>query len=242
MSANTMNEQAIREDLAAAYQLVALEGMDDGIETHISARLPNDRFLLNAYGLRFDEIRADNLVIVDAGGEVLDDPTGLGINPAGFTIHSALHEARPEVHCVLHTHTVAGVALSCLEEGLLPLNQWALQFFDRLSYHDFEGIALDLEERERLARDLGQNSAMILRQHGLLTCGQSVGEAFLRMRDLERSCRAQLAAQGTGQALITASREMGEYVAQQYEVWAAGEAGTGRAWQAERRRLKSREG
>ncbi|WP_447553632.1 class II aldolase/adducin family protein [Vreelandella sp. EE22] len=238
MSHDTLTEQEIRDDLAAAYQLIALEGMDDNIDTHISARLPGERFLLNAYGLRFDEIRADNLVIVNGDGEVLDDPTGLGINPAGFTIHSALHDARPEVHCVLHTHTVAGVALSCLEEGLLPLNQWALQFYNRLSYHDFEGIALDLSERERLASDLDGNSAMILRQHGLLTCGQSVGEAFLRMRDLERSCRAQLAAQGTGRTLIHASQEMGEHVAQQFEAWAAGPAGTGRAWQAQRRRLE----
>ena len=224
----------IRRDLAAAYRLIALDGMDDGIDTHISARLPDDRFLLNAYGLRFTEVRADNLVTVDADGRVLDDPTGLGINPAGFTIHSALHAARPDVNCVLHTHTVAGVAVSSLEEGLLPLNQWALQFHDRLAYHDFEGIALALDERERLATDLGHHSAMILRQHGLLTCGGSVGEAFLRMRNLERSCQAQLAAQATGQPLRLASPAMAEHVAQQYETWAAG---NDRAWQAERRRL-----
>lgn len=224
----------IRRDLAAAYRLIALDGMDDGIDTHISARLPDERFLLNAYGLRFNEVRADNLVTVDADGRVLDDPTGLGINPAGFTIHSALHAARPDVNCVLHTHTVAGVAVSSLEEGLLPLNQWALQFHGRLAYHDFEGIALALDERERLAADLGHHSAMILRQHGLLTCGGSVGEAFLRMRDLERSCQAQLAAQATGQPLRLASPAMAEHVAQQYEAWAAG---SDRAWQAERRRL-----
>lgn len=228
---------AIREDLAAAYRLIALDGMDDGISTHISARLPGERFLLNAFGLRFEEVRADNLVTVNAAGEVLDDPTGLGINPAGFTIHSALHAARPEVTCVLHTHTLAGVALSSLEEGLLPLNQWALQFHERLAYHDYEGIALDLDERERLAADLGKHSAMILRQHGLLTCGKSVGEAFLRMRDLERSCQAQLAAQATGQPLRLASPEMAEHVARQYEAWADSPAGTERAWQAERRRL-----
>jgi len=225
-------EDDIRQDLAAAYRLIALEGMDDGIDTHISARLPGERFLLNAYGLRFAEVRADNLVIVDADGQVLDDPTGLGINPAGFTIHSALHAARPAVHCVLHTHTVAGVAVSSLEEGLLPVNQWALQFHDRLAYHDFEGIALALDERARLAADLGQHSAMILRQHGLLTCGGRVGDAFLRMRDLERSCQAQLAAQATGRPLRLASPTMAEYVAQQYEAWTAD-----RAWQAELRRL-----
>ena len=197
MNATTSEERDIRQNLAAAYQLIALDGMDDGIDTHISARLSGERFLLNAYGLRFAEVRADNLVTVDADGKVLDDPTGLGINPAGFTIHSALHAARPDVNCVMHCHTVAGVAISCLEEGLLPLNQWALQFHDRLAYHDFEGIALELDERERLAEDLGDHAAMILRQHGLLTCGRSVGEAFLRMRNLERSCQTQLAAQAT---------------------------------------------
>ncbi|MGM0536780.1 MAG: class II aldolase/adducin family protein [Pseudomonadota bacterium] len=227
-------EDDIRQDLAAAYRLVALEGMDDGIDTHISARLSGERFLLNAYGLRFAEVRADNLVTVDADGQVLDDPTGLGINPAGFTIHSALHAARPDVHCVLHTHTVAGVAVSSLEEGLLPLNQWALQFHGRLAYHDFEGIALALDERQRLADDLGDHWAMVLRQHGLLTCGASVGDAFLRMRDLERSCQAQLAAQATGQSLRLASPAMAEHVAQQHEAWMAG---SDRAWQAERRRL-----
>jgi len=234
MNPTTADERDIRRDLAAAYRLIALEGMDDGIDTHISARLPDERFLLNAYGLRFAEVRADNLVTVNADGQVLDDPTGLGINPAGFTIHSAIHAARPDVNCVLHTHTVAGVAVSSLEEGLLPLNQWALQFHDRLAYHDFEGIALALDERERLAAHLGDCSAMILRQHGLLTCGGSVGEAFLRMRDLERSCQAQLAAQATGQPLRLASPTLAEHVAQQYETWASG---SHRAWQAERRRF-----
>jgi len=237
MNATTSEERDIRQNLAAAYQLIALDGMDDGIDTHISARLPGERFLLNAYGLRFAEVRADSLVTVDAGGKVLDDPTGLGINPAGFTIHSALHAARPDVNCVMHCHTVAGVAISCLEEGLLPLNQWALQFHDRLAYHDFEGIALELDERERLAEDLGDHAAMILRQHGLLTCGRSVGEAFLRMRNLERSCQTQLAAQATGQPLRLASPTMAEHVAQQYEAWATGPAGSDRAWQAELRRL-----
>ena len=155
-------EQTTREDLAAAYRLIALDGLDDGIDTHISARLPGERFLLNAYGLRFSEVRPESLVTVDAEGNVLDDPTGLGINPAGFVIHSALHAARPDVHCVLHTHTVAGVALSSLEEGLLPLNQWSLEFYNRLAYHDFEGIALSLDERERLVSDLGEHSAMVL--------------------------------------------------------------------------------
>lgn len=237
MNASFESEATIRQDLAAAYRLIALDGMDDGISTHISARLPGERFLLNPFGLRFEEIRADQLVTVNADGEVLDDPTGLGINPAGFTIHSAIHAARPDAACVLHTHTVAGVALSCLEEGLLPLNQWSLQFHDRLAYHDYEAIALDLDERQRLTADLGHCSAMVLRQHGLLTCGRDVGEAFLRMRDLERSCQAQLAAQATGRPLRLASPELAEKVARQYETWADSPHGNARAWQAERRRL-----
>ncbi|MFI0474226.1 class II aldolase/adducin family protein [Halomonas sp. HMF6819] len=237
MSRAQIDEQALRDDLAAAYRLIALDGMDDGIDTHISARLPGERFLLNPYGLRFSEVRAEQLVTVDGDGRVLDDPTGLGVNPAGFTIHSALHAARPEVACVLHTHTVAGVALSCLEEGLLPLNQWSLEFYQRLGYHDFEGIALSLSERERLARDLGGHWAMVLRQHGLLTGGRSIGEAFLRMRNLERSCQAQLAAQATGRPLRPVSDAMAEHVARQYEAWAASPQGTDLAWQAEKRRL-----
>lgn len=237
MSEAASEERETRRDLAAAYRLIALEGMDDGIDTHISARLSGDRFLLNAYGLRFSEVRADSLVTVGADGQVLDDPTGLGINPAGFTIHSALHAARHDVNCVLHTHTVAGVAVSSLEEGLLPINQWALQFYNRLAYHDFEGIALGLDERGRLSNDIGDHWAMILRQHGLLTCGKNVGDAFLRMRDLERSCQAQLAAQSTGQPLRLVSPTMAEHVAQQYESWETSKMGGNRAWQAERRRL-----
>ena len=230
-------QQRIRRDLAAAYRLMARDGMDDGISTHISARSAPGRFLLNAFGLRFEEVTADSLVTVDDHGRVLDDPTGLGINPAGFTIHSAIHAARPDAHCVLHSHSVAGVAVSCLEQGLEPLNQWAMQFYRRIGYHDYEGIALDLDERERLVRDLGKHMSMILRQHGLLVVGKSVGDAFLRMRDLERSCQAQLAAQATGAALVSASPELCEKVARQYDDWAASPQGTELAWCAELRRL-----
>ena len=147
----------VRIDLAAAYRLIHRLGLDDSIYTHISVRVPGtqDRFLINPYGMRFEEVTASNLVTVDVDGNVVDDPLGLGINPAGFTIHSAVHAARHDAMCVLHTHTVAGVAVSCQKQGLLPLNQWSMQFTDRLAYHDFEGIALDLYERERLVADLG---------------------------------------------------------------------------------------
>ena len=142
----------IRIDLAAAYRLIHRLGLDDSIYTHISVRLPgrHDRFLINPYGLRFEEVTASNLVTVDLDGNIVEDPLGLGINPAGFTIHSAVHAARHDAICVLHTHTVAGVAVSSQKQGLLPLNQWSLQFTDRLAYHDYEGIALDLDERTRL--------------------------------------------------------------------------------------------
>lgn len=215
--------ETIRKDLAAAYRLVAHMGMDDSIFTHISARLPGDdeHFLLNPYGYRFDEVTASNLVTVSHEGVVIDDPVGHGINQAGFTIHSAVHSARPDVACVLHTHTVAGVAVSCLEEGLLSLNQWAMEFHGRVAYHDYEGIALSLDERQRLVADLGDRPVMILRNHGLLVCGRTVGEAFRRMFNLERSCQAQLAIMATGASIVRPSEALCEFTARQYEHWEA---------------------
>ncbi|QIG91173.1 MULTISPECIES: class II aldolase/adducin family protein [unclassified Bradyrhizobium] len=210
--------QQFRIDLAAAYRLIHRLGLDDSIYTHISVRLPgrHDRFLINPYGLRFEEVTASNLVTVDLDGVVIDDPLGLGINPAGFTIHSAVHAARPDVACVLHTHTVAGVAVSCQKQGLLPLNQWSMQFTGCLAYHDYEGIALDLDERQRLIADLGDKFVMVLRNHGMLTCGRSVAEAFKLMHNLERSCRAQLAIQAAGAAIAPLSDAVGHKTAGQY--------------------------
>ncbi|WP_084030618.1 class II aldolase/adducin family protein [Bradyrhizobium paxllaeri] len=208
----------IRIDLAAAYRLIHRLGLDDSIYTHISVRLPgrNDRFLINPYGLRFEEVTASNLVTVDLDGNVIDDPMGLGINPAGFTIHSAIHAARHDAICVLHTHTVAGIAVACQKQGLLPLNQWSLQFTGCLAYHDYEGIALDLDERERLVADLGDKFVMVLRNHGMLTCGRSVAEAFKLMHNLERSCRAQLAVQSSGAEFIPLSDAVAHKTAGQY--------------------------
>ena len=208
----------IRIDLAAAYRLIHRLGLDDSIYTHISVRLPgrHDRFLINPYGLRFEEVTASNLVSVDLDGNIVDDPMGLGINPAGFTIHSAVHAARHDAMCVLHTHTVAGVAVSSQEQGLLPLNQWSLQFTDRLAYHDYEGIALDLDERTRLVRDLGDKFVMVLRNHGMLTCGRSVAEAFKLMHNLERSCRAQLAIQASKAEISPLSQGVARKTAEQY--------------------------
>ncbi|WP_407156206.1 class II aldolase/adducin family protein [Bradyrhizobium sp. STM 3557] len=207
-----------RVDLAAAYRLIHRLGMDDSIYTHISVRLPgtHDRFLINPYGMRFEEVTASNLVTVDIDGKVTDDPLGLGINPAGFTIHSAIHMARPDVACVLHTHTVAGVAVSSLKCGVLALNQWSAQFAGRLAYHDFEGIALDLDERARLINDLGDKNVLVLRNHGMLTCGRSVAEAFKLMHNLERSCKAQLAIQASGAEINPISPQIALHTADQY--------------------------
>jgi ribulose-5-phosphate 4-epimerase/fuculose-1-phosphate aldolase len=212
-------ERQVRVDLAAAYRLVALHGMDDSIYTHISARVPGteDQFLINPYGMLFRDITASSLVKIDLQGRILQG-TEYPVNPAGFTIHSAVHSARHDAHCVLHTHTVAGVAVSSLAGGLQPCNQWALQFHQRVAYHDFEGIALDHEERERLVADLGPTlRAMILRNHGLLTLGRNVAEAFILMHNLERACRVQLAIQASGQPEYPVAEAIRERTARQYE-------------------------
>jgi ribulose-5-phosphate 4-epimerase/fuculose-1-phosphate aldolase len=189
-------EWAVRVDLAACYRLAAHFGMTDLIYTHISARVPGSdaHFLINAYGLLFDEIKASTLVKVTLQGEVVDDPTGLGINPAGFLIHGAVHGARHDVGCVMHTHTTAGLAVAAQRRGLLPLTQHAMRFAGALAYHDYEGIALEPDEQKRLVADLGAHNAMILRNHGLLTCSATVHDTFDLMAHLERACQAQVAA------------------------------------------------
>ena len=192
-------EQALRKDLAACYRLIAHFRMSDMTYTHISARLPGtEDFLLNPYGFLFDEVTASSLVKVDAEGNVLSDPTGMGINRAGFVIHSAVHAARPEVGCVIHTHTTAGMAVSTHPDGLLPITQHAMRFHQRMGRHPYEGIAVDADERERLARDLGPHKALLLENHGLLTCGETMAEAFTVMMFLERACQAQVAALSGG--------------------------------------------
>ena len=212
-------ERAMREDLAAAYRLVALSGMEDSIYTHISARVPDteDQFLINPYGWLFRDITASSLVKIDLEGRILDGSTEV-VNPAGFTIHSAVHAARHDAACVLHTHTVAGVAVASLACGLQPINQWALQFYNRVAYHDYEGIALDHDERERLVANLGPSKqVMILRNHGLLTLGRSVAEAFVLMSNLDRACRVQMAIQASGMPAQIPSAEVCERTALQYE-------------------------
>ncbi|MDB5806333.1 MAG: class aldolase [Betaproteobacteria bacterium] len=215
----TKEEWEQRVQLAACYRLAAAHRMTDLIHTHISARVPGPEhhFLINAYGLMFDEITASSLVKVDLEGNVLEDPTGYGINPAGYVIHSAIHAAREDVACVMHTHTRDGIAVSAQKNGLLPLSQHSMRFYNRIAYHDYEGVALDLEERERLVADMGSLSAMILRNHGLLTTGKTVREAFDNMYYLERACQAQIAAMSGGAELRLASAEVGEKVAKHFE-------------------------
>jgi len=193
-------EWQMRVDLAAAYQLAALFRWTDLIYTHFSARVPgSEDFLINPYGLLFDEITASNLVRIDPHGKVIDDPTGMGYNEAGFVIHGCVHEARPEINCVIHTHTRAGVAVSAMKCGLLPISQHAMRVQADVSYHDYEGIALDLDERARLAGDLGPTSkSMILRNHGLLALGETVREAFDTMYFLDCACQIQIDALAGG--------------------------------------------
>ncbi len=211
-------EWEVRVQLAACYRLVARYRMTDLIYTHISARVPGteDQFLLNPYGLLFEEITASSLVKIDLDGRQVEEGP-YGVNAAGFTIHSAIHAARHDVFCVLHTHTRAGMAVSCQRHGLLPLNQIALQFYNRLAYHDYEGIALDHDERPRLVRDLGDRQAMVLRNHGLLTAGRTIPEAFSLMFYLERACEVQIAALAGGSELVIPPPEVCEKTARQYE-------------------------
>jgi ribulose-5-phosphate 4-epimerase/fuculose-1-phosphate aldolase len=230
-------ERELREDLAAAYRLIALHGMTDLVFTHLSVRIPGEghRFLVNPYGLLFEEITASSLVEVDAEGEPRQ-ATSWPVNPAGFVIHSAVHIGRESAQCVMHTHTLAGMAVAAQAGGILPLNQISMEFQGRVAIHDYEGIAADdnLSERERLVRDLGDKPCMILRNHGLLSVGRTVAEAFYWMWYLEQSCRIQLAAQSSGVPLSVPPPEVVERSRAQF--------GTGPTkgwlpWQALKRKL-----
>lgn len=198
------NEQALRTDLAACYRLMALYGWDDLVFTHISARVPgpDHAFLINPYGMLFEEITASSLLKVDADG-VLLEPSDYPVNPAGFVIHSAIHAAREDVSCVLHSHTPAGIAVGAQPGGLLPISQQATIAVASLGYHNYEGIALLDAEKPRLVNDLGMKSSLILRNHGLLTVGETIADAFLFMYNLQKSCEIQVLAQAGGGDLIT---------------------------------------
>jgi ribulose-5-phosphate 4-epimerase/fuculose-1-phosphate aldolase len=202
-------EWAVRVDLAAAYRLVSRYGWEDLVFTHISARVPGteDQFLINPYGLFFDEITASSLVKIDQQGRKLED-TPFTVNAAGFIIHSAIHGARHDAKCVLHTHTPNGVAVSTQRAGLLPISQHSLFVLNSVGYHDFEGPALDEDEKPRLVADLGDNRCLILRNHGLLTVGETVADAFVNMYYLEASCQIQVRAQSGGGELINVPKEV----------------------------------
>ncbi len=229
-------EWQVRQDLAGLYRLIAHHGWDDMLFTHLSARVPGPEhhFLLNPLGLMFDEVTASSLVKVDADGQkVLDSP--YDINPAGFTIHSAVHMAREDAHCVMHLHTDDGVAVSAQEAGLQPITQHAMQV-GQIAYHEYEGVALDLDERERLVRDLGEAQFMILRNHGTLTVGKTCADAYMAMYYLERACTMQIRALAGGTAIAKPPQGSAEKAAAQSEILFNGGVGP-LAWQALMRKM-----
>ena len=229
-------EWEARVDLAACYRLVAQYGMHDLALTHISARVPGhpDQLFLNPYGLLFDEITASSLVKIDMDGNTVED-SDYEVNRAGYVIHSAILAARPEITCVLHTHTIAGMAVSAQAEGLLDLAQCSMRFHNRLAYHDFEGISLDTDERTRLQASMGDKYAMMLRNHGLIVAGRSVPEAWSLNWSLERACQVQVAAQGGGAKVVPAPAEVAEHTAQQ--MWRGNDLAGKREWPSLLRQL-----
>ena len=215
------HEWSARCDLAALYRLVAHLRMTDLIDTHISLRLPGSEghFLINRYGTLFENMKASTLVKIDGQGNVVDEHfPDHRVNRAGFVIHSAIHDARQDLHCVIHTHTGAGIAVSAQVNGLLPISQHALKFYNRIAYHQYEGIALRIEERTQLVHDLGpSHKAMILRNHGLLAAGGSIAEAFMNIYFLERACQAQVQAMAGGSSLIFPDAATCEFTARQFD-------------------------
>ena len=215
-------EWQARVDCACAYRLVRHYGMDDLVYNHISARISStDEFLLNPFGLLYEEICASSLIKVNLKGEVLwqpEWPKGLDytFNLAGFVIHGAIHEAKPELHCVIHTHSLASMAVASLKKGLLPMTQTAMRFA-RVAYHDYEGVAIEMDERKRLVKNLGESDVMLLRNHGALSVGRSVAEAFNSMYRLERACRSQLLAQACSDEMLLPSAALMEKTSHMYK-------------------------
>ena len=199
-------EKQLRRELAAAYRLIALFGWDDHVATHLSARLPDGTFLLNPFGLMFEEITASSLIRVSMEGDVVA-PAGAPLNIAGYTVHSAVLGGRPDIHCAMHLHTHDGVAVSAQKHGLLPLNQTALLIHSDIAYHDFEGVVSREDERDRLGRDLGSRNLMILRNHGTLAVGPTIADAFYRIYTLEWCCTTQVRALAAGAELTLPGAE-----------------------------------
>lgn len=210
-------ERQTRNDLAAAYRLFAALGWHELIYNHITVKVPGtEHFLINPFGLMYREVTAANLVKIDLSGQLVE-PSNYDINPAGFIVHAAVHRARHDAGCVIHTHTTAGLAVACQKDGLLPLSFPAMFYTERLAYHAFEGITIDEDECGRLAANLGDRHAMILRNHGLLACGRTIADAFAEIYHLQRACEVQLAAQGSGAALIFPDRSIGLKAAAQHD-------------------------
>jgi ribulose-5-phosphate 4-epimerase/fuculose-1-phosphate aldolase len=230
-------EWQVRVDLAAAYRLVALYGWDDLIFTHLSARVPGPEhhFLINPYGMMFEEITASSLVKINLQGEIVS-PSPYFINPAGFTIHSAVHAARADALCVIHLHTPNGIAVSAQSNGLLPISQQSLFALASLAYHGYEGLALNEDEKSRLVADLGKKNNLVLRNHGLLTLGKTAAEAFLSMYILESACRIQILAQSGGARLLPVAEPILENVASQLSAVTVGQ-GAQLAWPGLLRKL-----
>lgn len=230
-------EWQLRVDLAACYRLIALHGWDDLIYTHVSVRIPGtEHVLINAFGLRFDEITASNLVKIDMAGNIVDADCPFEFNPAGFTIHSAVHEVRHDDICALHVHCNETIAVASLKEGLLPLSQYSMFALASMSYHDYEGLAVNEDEKLRLQRDLGNSNFMLLRNHGALTMGKTIGDAFMHMYDLIRACQIQIQIMSTGMQPILLEQSLIDGIKAQADIVHTGLTGGQKAWPAMLRR------
>jgi len=225
-------EWQTRVDLAACYQLVEHFGWGDLIYTHLSAKVPGtDHYLVNAFGLTFDEVTASNLVKVNLAGDIIDD-SPFTINPAGFTIHSTVHNIRPDAHCVIHLHTKETIAVATQKDGLLPYSQYSMFSLASLGYHAYEGLAVDDDERRSLENDLGTNNHLLLVNHGGLTVGPTIGDAFMRMYDLQRACEVQLLIQASGQPAHLVEQSILDNIYSQANVVHSGSTGGQLAWPA----------
>ena len=232
-------EWQTRVELAACYRLMVMHGWDDLIHTHVSARIPGtEHLLINAFGLAFEEVTASNLVKIDIEGRILDDTSPFEINPAGFTIHSAVHEARLDAQCVLHLHTNETIAVASTKQGLLPISQYSMFALASLSYHEYEGLAVNSDEKRRLQQDLGDSNFMLLRNHGALTLGQTIGDAFMHMYDLSRACEIQIQALSTSDSLIYVEQSIIDGIKAQAKIVHSGITGGQKAWPAMMRRVK----
>lgn len=228
-----------RVELAAAYRLLVMHGWDDLIHTHISARIPDtEDLLINAFGLAFEEVNASNLVKIDIEGNIIQEDCPFDINPAGFTIHSAVHIARPEAQCAIHLHHPDAIAVASCENGLQPYSQYSAFALASMSYHQYEGLAVDHDEIKRLQQDLGEANFMLLRNHGALTMGVTIGDAFMHMYDLLRACEIQVKMQQSRDALIQVDQSIIDGIKAQANIVHTGQTGGQKAWPAMMRRVK----